>query len=386
MEKLTKTDNETFVVRENFKGVRRVTTTSQTAFKILMSNLHGKVICASYVNKELDTTFQEYFTLDKSAVRGTLKLNYVVTDYLTYAKERNTEKVLDTLARTILTEYFETIDLSKAKFPFIMPKNIKKDFVNFINFHLSEMMPWIKVTSIGNVQVSNSKKVENRFGYKLNSFLNKKENEESYDVEYYDPAVAYKADDLMAKQYYPTKRYVAKDQMLYYCGSLRKPGSYSNNKAKGAIVNLGINVYSTNGKVVKGIENGELDNRLFVYPNVVFDVVNIRKFYSDTETVYRLFDELSDQISKALDYDTRIKNTVNDIVDVQTIDYKPIKQILETLRYQYGAKVRYILYPLKNPCVRKQAIVKNPDDVFKDFFNESKTRAARKADNKAIKL
>ena len=378
MEKMNKPENEMFVVRENFKGKRRVVTTSQTLSKILLSNLHGKVICASEKNKELDTTFQDFFTYDKCVIRGVLKVNYTVTDYIAYAKERNTESVLDTLARTILSQYFQTIKLENIHFPFQMPQEIKDDFVSILNYYLSEMMPWIKVTSIGDVKLSNSKRVENRFGYKFNSFINSKENEESYDAEYYEPIAAYKCDDIAAKQFYPSKRYVAKDQMLYYCGILRKPGTYHNKKAKGYIVNLGINVYSTTKKVIKREENGEVDNRLCIYPNVVFEVVNIKKFYSENEMAYRLFDELCEQIAKAVDYDPNTKNLCNDIFNIEAIDHKPIRELADKLRYYYGAKVRYVVFPLKNPCVRKQSIVKDQNEILKNLFNESTARCQRK--------
>jgi len=372
MEKINKVDNVKFVVKENIRGKRRVITSGQSLFKILQSYFYGNVICAGEKNKTLETSFQDYFTLDKSLVRGTVVIKYSVNDYLDYAKERNTEKILDVITRTVLSEYFETINLDEITKPYKMPDDIKKILINILNEYVSMILPWVTVSDFSDVTITNSQKYDDGFKYKLNKNINKKEQESSTDVEYYMPSTVNVADDIRSKQFYPDKRYVAKDQMLYYCGRLKKSGTHRNKRAKGDIVNLGLHVLSTNPCIVKAPDEDKLENKLSVYPNIIYEVTDLKKHYIDYISATDLLGELSDYISNLLTYNPATKNLDYNVIHINTVltqlNDSHLNEIIKTLRDDYAVEVKVIIYSQKNPCVKKTEFVKSQEQLFNELF------------------
>lgn len=373
MEKINKTEDTKFVVKENRKGKRRVITSGQSVFKLLQSYFYGNVICAGERNKTLETKFQDFFTLDKSVVKGTIDISYTVNNCLDYAKERNTEKILDVITRTVLSEYFETIDLEKLPTPYKISEDMRQTFIAILNERVSKILPWITVNSISDIIITNSQKYENRFSYRLNKNINKREKELSMDAEYYMPATVNVADNIYSKQFYPDKRFVAKDQMLYYCGGLRKPGIYHNKRAKGDIVNLGLHVLSTNPSIVKAPDADKLENKLIVYPNIIYEVTDLRKHYSEYMCATNLLNGLSEYISSMLNYNPVSKNLNNNVIDIddaaKQLNDDNLNEMLRELREDYAVDVKVILYSQKNPCVKKTEYVKTADELFKGFLN-----------------
>lgn len=373
MEKINKTEDTKFVVKENRKGKRRVITSGQSVFKLLQSYFYGNVICAGERNKTLETKFQDFFTFDKSVVKGTIDISYTVNNCLDYAKERNTEKILDVIARTVLSEYFETIDLGEIPTPYKMSEDMRKTFIAILNERVSKILPWITVNNISDIIISNSQKYEDKFTFRLNKNINKKEKELSMDAEYYKPATVNVADDIYSKQFYPDKRFVAKDQMLYYCGGLRKPGIYHNKRAKGDIVNLGLHVLSTNPSIVKAPDADKLENKLIVYPNIIYEVTDLRKHYSEYMCATNLLNGLSEYISSMLNYNPVSKNLNNNVIDIddaaKQLNDDNLNEMLRELREDYAVDVKVILYSQKNPCVKKTEYVKTADELFKGFLN-----------------
>ena len=373
MEKINKTEDTKFVVKENRKGKRRVITSGQSVFKLLQSYFYGNVICAGEKNKTLETKFQDFFTLDKSVVKGTLDVSYTVNNCLDYAKERNTEKILDVITRTVLSEYFENINLGELPTPYKMSEDMRQTFIAILNERVSKILPWITVNNTSDIIISNSQKYEDKFTFRLNKNINKKEKELSMDAEYYKPTTVNVADDIYSKQFYPDKRFIAKDQMLYYCGGLRKPGIYHNKKAQGDIVNLGLHVLSTRPYVVQAPDADKFENKLAVYPNIIYEVTDLRKHYSEYMCATNLLNGLSDYISGLLDYDQDHKNLKNNVIHiddaVKELNDDYLNEMLRELREDYAVDVKVILYSQKNPCVKKTEYVKTPEELFKGFLN-----------------
>ena len=373
MEKINKAEDTKFVVKENRKGKRRVITSGQSVFRLLQSYFYGNVICAGERNKTLETKFQDFFTFDKSVVKGTIDVSYTVNNCLDYAKERNTEKILDVITRTVLSEYFETIDLGELPTPYKISDDMRQTFIAILNERVSKILPWITINNISDIIISNSRKYENRFSYRLNKNINKKEKELSMDAEYYNPTTVNVADNIYSKMIYPDKRYVAKDQMLYYCGRLRKPGIYHNKRAKGDIVNLGLHVLSTSPSIVKAPDADKLENKLIVYPNIIYEVTDLRKHYSEYMCATNLLNGLSEYISSMLDYNPVSKNLNNNVIHIddaaKQLNDDNLNEMLRELREDYAIDVKVILYSQKNPCVKKTEFVKTPEELFKGFLN-----------------
>ena len=340
-----------YVIKESkiFK-TRRMYTVNDALSSLILSKFCYNYICTVDKHNSFLTHCSDFFTSDGKLIRASAEIYYEVLNPMKYSYELLTENILDIIVRSVLASYF--ID---NNYDVLINTNIDRTLdnqriMNKVNSYINKYLPYIKVNSISNIDDLVKKSTGcNDFDLMLKNNVNSKK----YDlvsIKADKPLVYYAEDDLKCKRFYHKDIFVAENEVLYYAGKITKPGKYHGKKAKGNIIATGKHVYSPSEEIYKN-EDGELTG---VYPNFIYEVLNVENYLNNYATIRNLFNILSSQIVLN---NYRNEDIIKDIDGIYSRLNKTIRQTIEDIE-SFGLKLKCVTYTMKHPNVETEYVRK----------------------------
>lgn len=365
MEKLEKNNNYAFVVRENRKGERYIVQSGNSLIKILLSKLKGNIVCASEYIRYMKPMYQEYVTKDNMIVKGSLEIIYSIKEPNAYASERYTTSILDAIVRTVLCEYFSQVEMKDKTYHEMSEAN-HNFTINYLRECVSTILPWISIESVELPQVKKRRFDDVNFVSFEAVIPQDFKYEKNMDAEYYKPQIIDVEDDLSSSnQFFPKRRFIAKDQCLYYCGRIKEGGIYKNENARGKIVNLGRHAYSSPAVVLSRTTLGKKENVMALYPVIVYDVTDLRLYLNHYLEICDLFNRLCKDIVRVSS-----KNNVQMeiIMNLQNMGASKITRDLK----RFGIEPLYMMFAGRNPFVKQPEFITTEKDIIENITRTKK--------------
>lgn len=348
-----------FIIRENVFGTRKMFTKDSNFFELLFSKLYGPVVCASDLEREYKVKCSDYFTKDKQIIRGSIKIVYEITNPMKFSSEKNFDKVLDVVTRTVFSSYFSNLDLSSFDGSVNISSADILKLQNIINQLQMNYLNCITVKSIYKINIEKQDVVNNfddAFVLINGREIKKRSDLVSGCYETYTPIETNLEDrlDSGTRNLYPRKVFVGKDEVLYYCGKITKKGFHHGKKARGNIVSTGKHVFSTSSELYCN-----QSNRHVVYPNIIYTVNDCVTYLDNYNYIRNLFNYLSSLIVQDI-YDGKV--TIIGGKYLYTNGNDVIKNTIDSIE-ENGVKLDAISITSKNPYVKENARVRKENGM-----------------------